>query len=472
MKAHSKKDLKIKAAVIARQCESYRWNYMRLDDSLRLSFLERMKNDFASLGVLDKIDYTYFDDANLTFLREVMTDPRSYYISHRPHNDNQVQESIGNSLFEQTLSNISARPINEQPDVSVIIPIYNSEPYLVDSLSSIANQTLQNIEIICINDGSTDASPAILEQFAAVDKRIRIITQDNQGQSSARNTGIRLARSPYLYFMDSDDTLEQNALEYLYIEAVQSNLDILFFDGDSLFDYPELKKQFSSYKEYYHRTKCYDSVQSGIDLFIDFHKSNDYRVSPCLQFIRRDYLLEQHIFFPEGYIYEDNVFTLKCILQAKKASHRSRRLFIRHIHSNSTTTSTVSFSHFYGYFRCFIDLTNYLTDKMFGDEAYSYIQHELNMMLGKAAESYIALPEHERKRVEGLPIGQRSLFETLVLPYICSYSRFGVSDWKRQALWAESELNAVKSSASYKLGRILTYMPRLLRHVRHARRVR
>ena len=93
------------------------------------------------------------------------------------------------------------------PKVSVIIPVYNTGKYLESSVSSIQEQTLQDIEIIIIDDGSTDDSPAILKKLSESDARIRLFVQSNQGQSAARNLGLDNAQGDYIYFMDSDDIL-------------------------------------------------------------------------------------------------------------------------------------------------------------------------------------------------------------------------------------------------------------------------
>ena len=100
------------------------------------------------------------------------------------------------------------------PCVSVIIPIYNTENYLREALDSICNQTLQELEIILINDGSTDNSQAIIEEYAQKDIRIHYSIQSNQGQGVARNNGLQLATGKYIYFMDSDDILETDALRH------------------------------------------------------------------------------------------------------------------------------------------------------------------------------------------------------------------------------------------------------------------
>ena len=118
--------------------------------------------------------------------------------------------------------------------VSVIIPVYNTEEFVEEAVRSIMNQTLQEIEIIVINDGSTDGSLSIIERLAKEDKRIRTYTQQNQGLSATRNKGNEYAQGKYIYFMDSDDYLEPETLETCYIKCEQQALDFVLFDADIL----------------------------------------------------------------------------------------------------------------------------------------------------------------------------------------------------------------------------------------------
>ena len=101
------------------------------------------------------------------------------------------------------------------PKVSVIIPVYNTEKYVRQAVVSICRQTLKDLEIIIVNDGSTDGSMTILEELAAQDERIKLFSQENQGQSTARNRGLHHAIGEYIYFMDSDDLLESDTFELL-----------------------------------------------------------------------------------------------------------------------------------------------------------------------------------------------------------------------------------------------------------------
>ena len=119
------------------------------------------------------------------------------------------------------------------PKVSVVIPVYNTEAYVEQTLRSIMGQTLRDIELIVINDGSTDGSLSALELIATGDDRIRLYTQPNKGLSQTRNAGIDRARGEFIYFMDSDDLLEPDALERCYERCQSDRLDFVFFDAES-----------------------------------------------------------------------------------------------------------------------------------------------------------------------------------------------------------------------------------------------
>lgn len=130
---------------------------------------------------------------------------------------------------------------NIVPKVSVIVPVYNVEKYLERCLNSVVHQTLRDIEIICVNDGSTDGSVDILRKFAKLDDRIIIINQVNQGLSAARNVGISIARGAFIGFVDSDDWVDLNFFECLYTAAQTHNADIAC--GNIVRDYKNGKKR-------------------------------------------------------------------------------------------------------------------------------------------------------------------------------------------------------------------------------------
>ncbi len=124
--------------------------------------------------------------------------------------------------------------MNKNPKFSIIVPVYNVQEYLSYCVETLINQTLKDIEIIFINDGSTDKSLEILEQYSHMDQRIIIVNQENSGSSTARNTGLDIAKGDYVLFVDSDDILNKEACDRLYLEVMQTNADLIVY-GTNVF---------------------------------------------------------------------------------------------------------------------------------------------------------------------------------------------------------------------------------------------
>jgi glycosyltransferase involved in cell wall biosynthesis len=125
---------------------------------------------------------------------------------------------------------------NTAPKVSVIIPVYNTEKYLRQCLDSVVNQTLKEIEIICVDDGSTDGSLDILREYEKADDRVVVLTQENLNAGAARNKGLKIAAGQYLSFLDADDFFELDMLEKAYAKAVDSKADIVVFRSDFFYE--------------------------------------------------------------------------------------------------------------------------------------------------------------------------------------------------------------------------------------------
>ena len=117
------------------------------------------------------------------------------------------------------------------PFISIIIPVYNSEKLLKQCLDSVLNQTLNNIEIICVDDGSTDNSFEILKEYEKKDNRVIALTQKNSGAGVARNKGVEIAKGKYIAFIDSDDWIEHDALEKLYNNIENNDSDMVLFNS-------------------------------------------------------------------------------------------------------------------------------------------------------------------------------------------------------------------------------------------------
>jgi len=224
--------------------------------------------------------------------------------------------------------------------VSVVIPVYNTAEYLSEAINSILQQSLQEIEIIVINDGSKDDSLQILKELSLQDAKINVISFDkNVGVSVCRNKGIEVARGEFIYFFDSDDILSFDCLELCYQKMLTEEYDFLIFDGVSFYQ----DNLNSGFNPNYERTQYLKNIDySGKEILKELYKHKGYSCSVCLCFIRKEYLTAIKLKFLPGVLYEDVLFTIILYLSAQKVGFIQRVFFRRRIRPNSTMTSSIS----------------------------------------------------------------------------------------------------------------------------------
>lgn len=211
--------------------------------------------------------------------------------------------------------------------ISVIVPIYNMEKYLKKCLDSLVNQTLNEIEIIAINDGSTDNSISILNEYSKKYKNIRLFNNENQGISKARNFGIEKAKGKYIAFVDSDDYVETNMLEIMYNKAISDDLDIVVCD----------------YYNYYENTGKIEEFK-----IVDFENTNiknnrkllfQINPSPWNKIYKKSLFNDKEYRFPIGIKYEDLGYIPILLSKAKKIGKVNVPLNYYLIRGNSETTT-------------------------------------------------------------------------------------------------------------------------------------
>jgi len=230
--------------------------------------------------------------------------------------------------------------------VSVVIPVYNTEDYVNDAIKSILDQTLVDIEIIVINDGSTDRSLSIISKLANLDGRIRIVNRENKGISNSRNEGISKARGKYIYFMDSDDVLSPNALCECLDRCENENLDFVFFNAEAFGESSDL-----SLFTYFQRTGYVDgATRSGLDMLKLLNSSGNLQISACLNFINLSFLKRIELCFYPNILYEDELFVYQLYLKAERVSYLSQRFYRRRVRNESIMTGKFSFANINSYF--------------------------------------------------------------------------------------------------------------------------
>lgn len=359
---------------------------------------------------------------------------------------------------------------DESLKVSIIIPVYNVEQYLAQCLESVIQQTYSNLEIICVNDGSTDRSLEIVERYLEKDNRISVISQKNGGLSAARNTGIQKATGDYIQFLDSDDLLESNAIAQLVNTARKNKLDILLFDADSFFESTDVAKQKYHYKEYYHRRYIYPDVCTGIELLSLMRYNKEYRSSACLLFINRQWLQKKEITFRNGILHEDNLFTFTCLLNAEKSSHIGVRGYLRRVRNNSIMTKPQTISNARGFFECYIGMMDILSHHKISREDYPEVESIVFEMWNSAKKVYENLCN-------------QNYFDS---PIIDSFDHVMLVDLQKANVkkavtqttaavaekpvfnnvsenYSIDEATLIRASWSYRIGRFITFIPRKIR---------
>lgn len=225
---------------------------------------------------------------------------------------------------------VPARERVENPLLSVIIPVYNVENYLHKCLNTVCNQCVEDLEIICVNDGSLDRSREILMKFAERDKRIRVIDQENAGQGSARNRGLDEARGKYFAFVDSDDWVDRFIWFFSIKKAEREACDLVLWEVEDVDDKTRLP--------------IWDSYDK-LDLPSSFFRKNfswrELKQSPfdtCVYPVNRLYRREAFgkIRFPEHMLYEDAVFHIAVLLKAQRIGALKARMYYYRRRSNST----------------------------------------------------------------------------------------------------------------------------------------
>lgn len=220
--------------------------------------------------------------------------------------------------------------MNEQPLISVIIPVYNVSKYLHSCLNSVINQSYHNLEIILIDDGSTDDSGKIADEYAKKEPRIRVIHQKNAGLSAARNTGLNVMKGEYVTFIDSDDYVSSDYVEYLYSLIVKSNYSV--------------KLSLCSLMNHYEKTGKEINCGNGSEKIISGKKCIQMMcyqnlVDTCAYAKLGKKELYDTVRFPEGKLFEDIATSYQLFLQCNQVACGFNPKYYYNIRSNSIVTS-------------------------------------------------------------------------------------------------------------------------------------
>lgn len=257
--------------------------------------------------------------------------------------------------------------------VSVIVPVYNAEKYIEKCVESLVNQTLKDIEIIIINDGSTDNTLNILNKLSK-SSSIKVMTTKNNGIGITRNNGLKKAKGDYIFFLDGDDYIENNALELMYNAAISKKADIVICDMYKVFNDNKVKKSLKI-------DFCDGDLKENKAQLIQIP------LGPCGKLFKREILKNS---FAENLKYEDVPFVSSAINESKNTIKLNKPLYYYVIHSNSETTTMDE--------RVFdilkiLDMTN----KLFNNQ--TYINDELEYLNVQLLSRYNLQQKYQKDKI-------------------------------------------------------------------------
>lgn len=272
--------------------------------------------------------------------------------------------------------------------VSVIIPVYNSEKLLKHCLDSIINQSLTSIEIICVDDGSTDNSLKVLEELKKKDNRIIVLSQENSGAGVARNKGLEIAKGEFISFVDSDDWMEPDALEKLYNHCISNDSDMALFNSIEHKPNNKFRKRIYLKKD--------DSIDYNNFTF-DYNYKKDFVMNGMFviwsKFYKASFLNDNNIRFYSHEIFNDVQFHIQTMLFAKKISYLPEILYhYRKLGQTSLQTSRAITKRGFILFDVFDEIEEWLKDNRFFNEFeinfYRFVLNESKGRLNNTQDLY------------------------------------------------------------------------------------
>lgn len=371
------------------------------------------------------------------------------------------------------------------PKVSVIIPVYNTEMYLRQCLDSVVNQTLREIEIICVDDGSTDSSLEILREYEARDHRIQVVTQANINAGAARNRGLDLAKGEYLSFLDADDFFEPEMLERAYVTARSCEAEILVYRCNNYITEEDryTDRQNSIEAACIPETKPFPGTAIKGNLFFSFVGWAWDKL------ISRQYVQENGLRFQEQRTTNDLYFVYFALAKAQRITTMDE-LFAHHRIQVPTSLEATRDKSWDCFYRALIALRDALRrENLFEHYERDYVNYSVWFVLWHLStiswpmqEVLFYLLQHEWLRELGVTDKDEAYFENkseyreickvLYGDYAEMFPKGGSAYryWTQNAslqdeiIRLQNELNALKGSFSFRLGRAVTFLPRIIRN--------
>lgn len=274
--------------------------------------------------------------------------------------------------------------------VSIVIPVYNVEVYLKECIESVLQQSYTNLEIILVDDGATDSSGKICDEYKDKDNRVIVIHKENGGLSSARNSGLAIATGEFVYFLDSDDYIEKNAIEVLVENMRTNNSEVVFLDGNIFYEEGAEIRLTNTYI----RQRKYE-LCNGKEQLRKLIETGEYRTAVPFLFFKKEFLDNYQLRFKEGIIHEDELFTILVFMTDVMVSHCNFPLYNYRIRQNSIMTASKNIKSYESMLVVFYELVKlYGKGNYTGEVAEQYMIRTSKTLMGR----YLCIPAEERKK--------------------------------------------------------------------------
>ena len=310
------------------------------------------------------------------------------------------------------------------PMVSIIVPVYNVEPYLRQCMDSLVNQTYQNIEIICVDDGSADASGEILAEYALKSSRVKVISQQNSGLSAARNTGLLQAEGEYVMYVDSDDWIDADTCEKAVAQAEKQRADLVMWPY--VREFPERsspKVIFSEWRSF-NEAECRNLRRRMIGLMgaeLAHPESADALCTAWGKLYRRELIAQNDIRFTDLQrigTYEDGLFNLQYLSHVKSAVFFPD--YLSHYRKNTGMTSKYREQLAAKWKNLFSDMRGYIEKEKCGSDFEEALNNRISLSIIGLGLNAMELPSREAfKEVRGILSDEeyRAAIKTLPMRY-------------------------------------------------------
>ena len=348
----------------------YRWNYERIAPAVHVEFAERMRDEFEAAREAGELDINLFErnsKGQLLYLLDKGPEafakryPDSFPLDYEddPLASDYVAECVARgSVAPATKVPSKASGAQQQvdavvpegpsPAVSVIVPVYNTAPFVTQCLDSLKAQTYGDFEVFVVDDASTDDSLAIVNAAVEGDDRFTVLPQpENRGLSAVRNVGLAHASGEYVVFLDSDDYLRADALAKLVTRARTQRLDDLYFSGESFYETDDVRD--TLVEDFGVRTS-FEGVLTGRELFVYFEERDQFFTQAALRMVRRGLLEEHGIRFKEGILHEDILFTFQTLVVSERSSFLNEPLYQRRLRADSIMGRKRTLANIEGHF--------------------------------------------------------------------------------------------------------------------------